>query len=321
MRLERSRASGLAFLLAIAPTTAGAAGEDTIDILYERAVSAAQGGRSATAAAIFEEVLLKMPAEHPLRPLAIYGAARANQKLGTPKAACRAVEHFKTFIGLPNAEPEKRAKAASSLEDLVVKCDKGSVNTYSADESERAPVRDEVDETEDDAADNEPPSADTGLRLGLSVGTGAGTLTDKAEAQNRPGANLQPGAAFAPFHALVELDYWFLPGFGAGLFSRLQVLTFAHLEGLRFKARVLTSKANHLVARAGFGFGYVSHVVSLDGYRDNTLEGPYALSLGLTWVHDFDRTWAFVLTPEFTSLRGTSPSLHVDLNAGLQISF
>jgi hypothetical protein len=38
-------------------------------------------------------------------------------------------------------------------------------------------------------------------------------------------------------------------------------------------------------------------------------------------VHDFDRTWAFVLTPEFTSLHGPSPSQHLDLNAGVQISF
>jgi hypothetical protein len=41
MSLERSRAAGLAFLLTVAPSAAGAAGEDAIDILYERAVSAA----------------------------------------------------------------------------------------------------------------------------------------------------------------------------------------------------------------------------------------------------------------------------------------
>ena len=51
--------------------------------------------------------------------LALSGAALANQRLGTPEAASKAVEHFKAFIGLPDAEPEKRGKAASGLSDLI----------------------------------------------------------------------------------------------------------------------------------------------------------------------------------------------------------
>ena len=112
----------LAGLAVWRPAPASAAGEDTTDVLYERAGSASQEGRHEAAATLFEEVLGQMAPNHPLRALALYGAARANQRLGTPEAACKAAERFKTFIGLPDAEPEKREKAAKGLGDLLAKC-------------------------------------------------------------------------------------------------------------------------------------------------------------------------------------------------------
>ena len=56
-------------------------------------------------------------------------------------------------------------------------------------------------------------------------------------------------------------------------------------------------------------------------YRDFTLEGPFEYTLGFSWVHDFNRTWAFVVAPDFHHLFGAAPSQHVDLNLGTQISF
>ena len=112
----------LAGLAVLPPAPAAAAGEDTTDVLYERAVSASQEGRHDAAATLFDEVLGQMAPNHPLRALAFYGAARANQRVGTADAACKAAERYKTFIGLPDAEPEKREKAAKSLGDLLAKC-------------------------------------------------------------------------------------------------------------------------------------------------------------------------------------------------------
>lgn len=104
------------------PTAARAAGAESVETLYERAVSTAQAGRFSAAAALFDDVVAKLPPGHALRTLALYGAARANQKVGTPKAACIAIERFKLFIGMPDAEPEKREKAANGLGDLTAKC-------------------------------------------------------------------------------------------------------------------------------------------------------------------------------------------------------
>jgi hypothetical protein len=101
---------------------ASATTEETTELLYERAVTASQEGRNDAAAALFDEVLAKMTPTHPLRALALYGAARANQRVDTPEAACRAAERFRVFIALPDAEPEKRERAANALGGLTTKC-------------------------------------------------------------------------------------------------------------------------------------------------------------------------------------------------------
>lgn len=160
-----------------------------------------------------------------------------------------------------------------------------------------------------------------GLKLGVSLGSGAGRVTENSIPQTRKKAAVAPGLAPAPFHTLFELDYWFRPDVAVGLYARVQLVDFTHLEGLRFKYRAATSRKNHFVLRGGFGFGHISHQVPLGAYRDFTLEGPFEYTLGFSWVHDFNRTWAFVVAPDFHHLFGAAPSQHVDLNLGTQISF
>jgi hypothetical protein len=113
---------GLLVAASVPATARGAGDETTAELLYERAVEAAQAGRNEAAAALFDEATAAMGAAHPLRALAIYGAARANQRLETPETACKAAERFRVFIGLPEAEPEKREKAANALGGLTTRC-------------------------------------------------------------------------------------------------------------------------------------------------------------------------------------------------------
>lgn len=180
---------------------------------------------------------------------------------------------------------------------------------------------DETGDEGDEEADPARPLAKRVVTLGFSVGSGAGRITDKAEAQNRPGANLQPGVALAPFHTLGELDFWLSPKLSLGVFGRIQIADFAPAGGMRVKFDVFQSGSSHIMLRAGGGYGYISHQVPLDGYRDYTLEGPYFYTLGFNWSLDFAKRWAFVVSPDFYHLIGPSPSQHVDLSLGLQVSF
>jgi hypothetical protein len=181
---------------------------------------------------------------------------------------------------------------------------------------------------DDEGADEEPAEDEAPrgkkrriVTLSLSVGTGVGRITDKAEAQNRPGSTLQPGMAISPFHTLSELDFWVSRTLSIGMFGRIQVADFAPAGGLRVKFDVLQAGANHLLLRVGGGYGHISHQVPLDGYRDYTLEGPYFYTLGLTWALDFAKRWAFTVTPDFYHLIGPSPSQHVDISVGCAVSF
>jgi hypothetical protein len=121
MPLNRSLPA-LVGLLLCAPLDARAASEDTVEFLYERAVTASQEGRNEVAAALFDEALTQLPEGHSLRGLALYGAARTQQRLGTPASACAAVKHYQTFIGRADAEAEKRTKAAAALPTLIEQC-------------------------------------------------------------------------------------------------------------------------------------------------------------------------------------------------------
>ena len=126
----RWRVAPLALVLLTSPGVLRAEGEESLERLYGRAVAEGQEGRSQVAVDLFEEVLAKMPENDPLRTLALYGAARANQRIGTAEAACKAVERFKAFIGRTDAEPQKREKAVNGLSDLIAKCnEKGPVAT------------------------------------------------------------------------------------------------------------------------------------------------------------------------------------------------
>jgi hypothetical protein len=231
-----------------------------------------------------------------------------------------------------------QAPASVDIDDLPTggSLDGGAADDDDDDTSQEEPEQAEAEpESEPESESESEPEADTsdenlegggrrrggGLKLGISLGSGAGRVTENSIPQTRKKAAVAPGLAPSPFHTLFELDYWFRPDIAVGLYARIQLVDFAHLEGLRFKYRAATSRKNHFVLRGGLGFGHVSHQVPLGAYRDFTLEGPFEYTLGFSWVHDFNRTWAFVVAPDFHHLFGAAPSQHVDLNLGTQISF
>ena len=159
------------------------------------------------------------------------------------------------------------------------------------------------------------------ISFSISLGTGGGFITDLAQPINSKGANIQPGFAAAPVHALLELDFWISDWFAIGAFGRIQVVEFAHMEGGRLKFKVHESANSRFVLRGGGGFGQVRHLVNLDGVLDTTLEGPYLYTLGASWHYRFTKSVALALTPDFIHLIGTSPSLHFDFSAGVRIGF
>lgn len=221
-----------------------------------------------------------------------------------------------------------QAPASVDIDDLPTggSLDAGGLDDDSSDDGEPEPPAEAASDAEDeDHDDDTDEGADDarggGLKLGVSFGTGAGRVTENSVPQTRKKAAVAPGLAPAPFHTLLELDYWFRPDFAAGLYARIQLVDFTHLEGVRFKYRAASSRTNHFVLRGGFGFGHISHQVPLGAYRDFTLEGPFEYTLGFSWVHDFSRTWALVIAPDFHHLFGAAPSQHMDFNVGTQISF
>ena len=114
----------LGLLLAL-PGAALAArkGAESAEVLYERAVSTAQDGRFSEAAGLFDEAATRFPAGHPLHALSLYGAARANQRLDTSEAACKAINRFGEFMALSKIEKEKRRIAQEGVAELTPKCD------------------------------------------------------------------------------------------------------------------------------------------------------------------------------------------------------
>lgn len=159
------------------------------------------------------------------------------------------------------------------------------------------------------------------VSIGLSLGTGGGFITDLAQPQNQRTAEIRPGFAVSPFHALLEVDFWAVEWFAITAYLRLQIVEFAHLEGGRLKFRVLNDGPHQLLLRVGGGFGRVRHLVDLQGVLDTTLEGPYHYTLGAGYVYKINEIFGFAVTPDFLHLIGDSPSLHIDLNVGVIASF
>ncbi len=157
--------------------------------------------------------------------------------------------------------------------------------------------------------------------LGLSLGTGAGVITENATPENQPTAKVSGGFAPAPFHTMIEADFWVTPRFALGGFARVQIVEFTHAEGGRLKFVLLDSGANQLTARVGGGFGKVRHLVQLGSLLDTTLEGPYFWTAGLGYAYNFSKTVALTVMPDFYHLIGDSPSFHFDLGLGVQLSF
>ena len=159
------------------------------------------------------------------------------------------------------------------------------------------------------------------VSVGLSAGTGAGFITDLAQPENQKSAEISPGLAFAPFHLLVELDFWAADWLALGAFARIQIVEFAHLEGGRVKLRAVNSGSHQLLLRAGGGIGRVRHLVDLGQVLDTTLEGPFFYTAGFSYLFAFNDTVSFIVSPDFLHMIGDSPSPHVDLNLGVVFNF
>lgn len=128
MRCSRLPNTTLALVLAVsvgAPATAGAEALTvaSAEAGYEAAVATAQAGDYANAAAQFDELLNGLPKEHPLRTLALYGAARSYQELGTSESACKAIARFRLMLRRPDAEADKRATADRAIQKLSTTCE------------------------------------------------------------------------------------------------------------------------------------------------------------------------------------------------------
>jgi len=206
-------------------------------------------------------------------------------------------------------------------------------NIIASKGDERAPMRVQVEDypsgdslTGDEWGGDEEESGGGGKRtqvfsLGLSLGTGAGIITENATPQNQPTAKVKGGFAPAPFHGLIEADVWVTPTVALGGFARVQIVEFTHAEGGRLKFVLMDSGHSRLAARVGGGFGKVRHLVQLGSLLDTTLEGPYFWTVGATYAYDLSRKFAFVATPDFYHLIGESPSFHFDLSVGVQLAF
>lgn len=159
------------------------------------------------------------------------------------------------------------------------------------------------------------------VTLSISTGTGSGFITDRATPEHRPSTKVRAGVAVAPFHSLVELDFWATEKLALGAYARIQIVEFAHLEGGRIKYKALESGDHALIVRAGGGVGRVRHLVDLGSVSDTTLQGPYHYTIGATWLYAMSDTFALAISPDFLHLIGDSPSQHLDLNVGVQIGF
>ena len=166
-----------------------------------------------------------------------------------------------------------------------------------------------------------PRSSKSFMTLGFSLGTGAGRITTNGfliENQKRVAA---AGLALSPFHLLLEFDFWINDRFTASLFGRLQIIEFAHLEGLRFKYRAINSQDGRLELRFGGGYGHIRHTLFLPNAVDTTIEGPFLYTLGLAYDVLFGSKMGLRIAGDFIHLIGPSPSQHFDLTLGFVTDF
>lgn len=93
-----------------------------LEYRYESAVAAAQAGQYAISSEMFDDLLRRLPKEHPLRPLALYGAARSYEKLGTHEGDCEAFNRFRKLLGRTDVEADKRTVAERAVARLEAAC-------------------------------------------------------------------------------------------------------------------------------------------------------------------------------------------------------
>lgn len=172
-----------------------------------------------------------------------------------------------------------------------------------------------------DGLDKKPRTGRHYVTFDISFGTGGGFISEKAQPVRQKSADIRPGFAVAPLHALLELDFWATDWLALSAFSRLQIVEFTHLEGGRLKFKVIDKGPNQLLLRVGGGVGYVRHLVDLGDVLDTTLEGQFAYTLGATYVYQFSTDFGLLITPDFIHLIGTSPAPQLDLSIGVSMGF
>jgi hypothetical protein len=162
----------------------------------------------------------------------------------------------------------------------------------------------------------------TYFSLALSLGTGFGWVKTVAKPVTNPLASLRnAGIALAPFHSLVEADFWVSHKVAIGAFARIQIVEPAYLGGARVKYLASNDGPHQVILRAGGGVGYVRHLIKLKERLDTTLEGLYHVAIGMTYAYRLSPMMSFVLTPDYLQLFGESPSYHLDVNLGLSLQF
>jgi hypothetical protein len=93
-----------------------------LEARYQDAVIALQENHPEVAFGLFEWVLTTVSPAHVLRPLAMYGAARAASASTTPGHACPGEAHSRAYLALADGDPSKRERLSKALPELESRC-------------------------------------------------------------------------------------------------------------------------------------------------------------------------------------------------------
>ena len=108
--------------LALLTAPAVAPSDTELEGRYQDAVLALQENHPEVALGLFEWVLATVPPTHVLRPLALYGVARAASASTTAGHACAGATRTREYLGLDHGEPAKRDRLSRALPELEARC-------------------------------------------------------------------------------------------------------------------------------------------------------------------------------------------------------
>lgn len=108
--------------LALLATPAAPPSDTELEGRYQDAVLALQENHPEVALGLFEWVLATVPTTHLLRPLSLYGAARAASAATAAGHACAGATRTREYLALDAAEPAKRDRLSRALPELEARC-------------------------------------------------------------------------------------------------------------------------------------------------------------------------------------------------------